>query len=1450
MGQSTSSGCSASHHFAPVLEEVEQRFEKLEKQLGKRKFVNYTFKTLKDYIQTFLVDFRFLIMFKDMVDKLSSRLWIELKSSLHKVESAINEIGKELLFAHHTNEVSKLVQLFSGLIEKIEVLKPLIEKSCKYLLEVEDQGCCWVKNDHWDGYALKCIQGNLQTLAEKADFQLDHHVQGQIKCLLQKLNSLTIFLVTESMHQTRESDLNALGIHAGAVTVRAANLSCLCWLSVRSSELDPSTAQGITGAFSRLQHKLDPATSPELLDMILRLLEAKKSHSNRQSTIERFFVCLLDMQHNNVLRSEMVGLVRFFIEVREEHGKETEQLLPDVAAVVRQARSVEYSSSEGGVPDLVYSKLLPMIYLLTEELFSIRQLSYSRPGIKRNDDDDEYARYLWDTVEARVKLLQSHLEFLRVKLADRPQKNMQHWRLVVMLFEPVVEQLLSLKDSLNARRITNGEARNVLFKVLLRILVFKAEAYSMDLLNGDESLLVKHQIGALKSLVASMTNMPRKLIFMNLEKVHKDEILILTDIESVVREVVYLCHSFNGTVFTGGMMKECTHWLCDLTQKIKEVVERIDVPFPKIEFPKTNGLGFIGFLLIKLKGQSMRYGIGPLNCVKQQIDDILQNLTFLRSSIMKQDAKYQECKDAAYMVEFIIDSILLGNGSRWHNFSWLYRVSENIRHIRILQETECQEKTCNLEVTNAAQAVVRQISQTSTFEVNEDVVVLNDQQQMIVDRLTRGSSQREIVSIVGMPGIGKTTLANQVYYDPKVVYYFHIRAWCCVSQAYAKRDLLLGILQQIIELTDSILTMPNEDLEFMLYKQLKGKRYLITMDDLWNIGAWDDLKSSFPDDGNGSRIMITSRLEDMVLNFSLESNLLNLRPLSDGESWELLKMKIFPKEICPEELLQVGKEIARSCKGLPLSLVAIAGLLQKTDMKSDSWKKIAERSNAIIVNDPQTRCMDILELSYEHLPDYLKPCFLFFAMFQEDKEIPVRRLIWLWMAEGFIERKDSKSIEDLALDYLRDLVGRSLITVSKRRSNGGVKACRIHDMVRNVCLSKAKEEKFLGLVTGDDEPYSFFYDSDDFDDFDPSNSITYKEHRLCISVSRQQFVNSRPSGPYVRSLQFFATTDAYPRCPYNVSFISKNFKLLKVLDLEAINMGSSFADGIDSLIQLIFLAVGGDIDSIPSSLANLRNLETLLVKGLKGKKVLLPESIWRMTSLRHVHVKNNASFTLQPKVTGIGFQLKNLVSLSVPSLIFGEDADEMIRMLPNLRELSCIFSKSRGSRDYYQFPRLEKLTQLESLKIVYRGRTIKTSPFNFPLGLKKLTLINFFLRWDHISTIGSLENLEILKLLSSTFEDTRWEMKEGEFHKLKYLKLDSPNIVNWVASCDDLPNLQQLVLQKCENLKEVPIDFVRIPTLQLIEVQRCGDSVEEAIRRLQQEQFEYGIEDLKVLINH
>ena len=163
---SCTSSCHASHHFAPILEEMEKCLKKLEVQFEKMEIIRYSFvekldysmfKALRDHIQTLLVDFNFWIMFHDMVGKLSSGLWIELRSSLHKVVATINDIGKELMISHRTNKVSKLILTFSSLMKKIEVLQPEIEKPCNYLFEVEHKDRCWVHYGHWDGFTFTFV---------------------------------------------------------------------------------------------------------------------------------------------------------------------------------------------------------------------------------------------------------------------------------------------------------------------------------------------------------------------------------------------------------------------------------------------------------------------------------------------------------------------------------------------------------------------------------------------------------------------------------------------------------------------------------------------------------------------------------------------------------------------------------------------------------------------------------------------------------------------------------------------------------------------------------------------------------------------------------------------------------------------------------------------------------------------------------------------------------------------------------------------------------------------------------------------------------------------------------------------------------------------------------------------------------------------------------------------
>ncbi|XP_057493200.1 putative late blight resistance protein homolog R1A-10 [Actinidia eriantha] len=226
--------------------------------------------------------------------------------------------------------------------------------------------------------------------------------------------------------------------------------------------------------------------------------------------------------------------------------------------------------------------------------------------------------------------------------------------------------------------------------------------------------------------------------------------------------------------------------------------------------------------------------------------------------------------------------------------------------------------------------------------------------------------------------------------------------------------------------------MSDEELAQRLYKSLKGRRYFIVMDDIWDRRVWSDLKTCFPNDNNGSRIMFTSRNENVALLAKSSRPPLSLRFLTDDESWVLFQQKEFRRETCPPQLKEIGKHITKKCQGIPLVIVVVAGILTNEEKSPDQWEKVGKTLNSQMTADPQI-WLKTLALSYNHLPHHLKLCFLYFGVFPEDYQVPVWKLIWLWVAEGFIREKGGKSLEDVAEEYLMELIGRSLVLVSRRR---------------------------------------------------------------------------------------------------------------------------------------------------------------------------------------------------------------------------------------------------------------------------------------------------------------------------------------------------------------------------------------------------------------------------------
>ncbi|XP_057774782.1 putative late blight resistance protein homolog R1C-3 [Salvia miltiorrhiza] len=177
------------------------------------------------------------------------------------------------------------------------------------------------------------------------------------------------------------------------------------------------------------------------------------------------------------------------------------------------------------------------------------------------------------------------------------------------------------------------------------------------------------------------------------------------------------------------------------------------------------------------------------------------------------------------------------------------------------------------------------------------------------------------------------------------------------------------------------------------------------------------------------------------------------KPLDEDTSWELFCKKAFQQENCPyPQLEKVGKEIARLCSGLPLSTVVIGGLLLNSTRSLQFWENVVRNIKSSPIAKEKEESLDILSLSYNHLPPHLKPCFLYMGAFKEDSEIRVSKIIKLWIAEGFVRPKGAQILEEVAEGYLKELIDRNLLSIRNHRHNGKIRSCGVHDLVRDLCL--------------------------------------------------------------------------------------------------------------------------------------------------------------------------------------------------------------------------------------------------------------------------------------------------------------------------------------------------------------------------------------------------------------
>ncbi|KAM3338753.1 hypothetical protein P3S68_030839 [Capsicum galapagoense] len=511
----------------------------------------------------------------------------------------------------------------------------------------------------------------------------------------------------------------------------------------------------------------------------------------------------------------------------------------------------------------------------------------------------------------------------------------------------------------------------------------------------------------------------------------------------------------------------------------------------------------------------------------------------------------------------------------------------------------------------------------------------------------------------------------------------------------------------------------------LVQKRLKGRRYLIVIDDIWSKDVWDSIQGIFPDSKCRSRILLTTRETEVAMYANPtsphEMNLLDLE-----SSWKLLRDKVFgPKHDHPFELETIGKRIAGKCQGLPLTISVIAGHLTKTAMTLESWKDVAQTLSEIIATHPN-KCLGVLGLSYHHLPNQLKPCFLSMGGFPEDFQVDVWRLIQLWIAEGFIRTSGSgKSMEEVAEDYLNDLISRNLIMVWRKIFYGEIKVCGMHDIMREFCLIEAEMTKSIYLFSLLTVP----------------------------SVTRYNILGIFP----IRDVTF----EVFSR-----------FNLLRVLTIFHEKL-HSFPLVITELIHLRYLEIRFN-DDIPSSISDLQNLQTIIVHAQRDNAITLPWSIWMMKNLKLIHLGGPSYLPRPRRERSIlnKHHVTTMSNLKVLSLLCSTSCtNEVFSGIPNLKRLIVHHTTSSSIEGRAnRLIDMSNLTKLEALKCVSHAAwpLMSIKRFVFPTSLKSLTLAVMGDVW-RLSNEDKFESLKFL--LFNVLYLEHWEANSENFPNLKRLVL-------------------------------------------------------------------------------
>ncbi|XP_027337822.1 disease resistance protein RPM1-like [Abrus precatorius] len=707
-------------------------------------------------------------------------------------------------------------------------------------------------------------------------------------------------------------------------------------------------------------------------------------------------------------------------------------------------------------------------------------------------------------------------------------------------------------------------------------------------------------------------------------------------------------------------------------------------------------------------------------------------------------------------------------------------------------------------------ATVHYLRQGALFIEDDQLVGIDHIKQVLSSWLSEQDS-RTVISVVGEGGHGKTTVVNKVFNQKNKEASFNCYAWITVSRLLKGENLLKDLLKRLYEeagdkgSVKEISEMDRNALVIKLREYLQGKSYLIVFDDVWEESFWGDVEHALPRDKG--MIIITTR-DRRVAEFCGGHgpiHIYDMQPLNHGDAWNLFCVKAF-REGCPKDLKGLSEEFVKKCNGVPLAIVAIASLLSTKNKNVLEWKRVYDSLRSKLSSDPHLSSVhQVLSESYQDLSYHLKSCLLYFGLFPEDYSINCVRLINLWIAEGFVENKenDGQILEEIAEEYLNELIARSLVKVVKASSYGRVSRCRVHDLMHDFILRKCEELNFCQM----------------------KENKRLELHEWTRRLSIDECVEDDPvkksvaNYGLIRSCFLFRIDRDTPNSEFESLF--SRFKLLARLDCERAPLGY-LPKAVGDLFHLKYLSLRNTgIRTIPKFIGKLQNLETLDLKFTRVRE--LPREINRLVKLRHL-LAYTFSVGVKLKV-GIG----HLSSLQKLRKVNARDnGDVIMKELKNLKQIRDLGIVNINRKDgtllcnaiecmaYLRSLSIkaaeEEVIELESLSVcpeslqrLYLDGRLEKLPHWVPKlnSLVKLRLYESHLTEDPLPLIKDLSALVELQLRES-YEGKELCFKEGWFMNLKVLRVYLSTLVTLKIEGGAMPYLQLLGLSEHPEMVQVP----------------------------------------------